>query len=283
MPSGSAWEREALTVKQIPTLQALLRCCDEKLLIRVIIEEHAARVGDWEVLSAKRRRMVEKRLSSTIATMRGLPLDKKRAKGNLLLPCESFVLHARSGLIERRVSAALVMLDDARCARRALDRLDAVSSGDVEAAPGETEGPLPRAYTFEPWERTLAFRTWLGGSWCCRERYLVLASAFWEMTYLGFEYERVCARRAEEQGRRMAEQESPGEDLAGSLALTASDERRRQSKAFGLVEPDLFEQDYFDRLAACVDRLNDGGRRALWSQLLDVAERLGGAEAAAGS
>ena len=42
------------------------------------------------------KRQAEQRLAATLATMRGLPLDKKGARGSLLLPHESFVLHALS-------------------------------------------------------------------------------------------------------------------------------------------------------------------------------------------
>ena len=212
MSDGSAWEREALSIKQVPSLQALLRCCDERLLVRAIVEEHAVLAGDWDALPAKRKRAAEKRLAATLATMRGLPLDKKGARGSLLLPHESFVLHARSGLIERHVSAALLSLDDVPLARRAVQRSDAATP------PGEAEGPQPRPYTLDPWERTLASRVWLGGSRCCRERYLVLASAFWEMTYFGFVYERVCARQAEEKARRLVEEGAP----AGGAACESS-------------------------------------------------------------
>ena len=45
MSDGSAWEREALSIKQVPSLQALLRCCDERLLVRAIVEEHAVLAG----------------------------------------------------------------------------------------------------------------------------------------------------------------------------------------------------------------------------------------------
>ena len=88
MSDGSAWEREALSIKQVPSLQALLRCCDERLLVRAIVEEHAVLAGDWDALPAKRKRAAEKRLAATLATMRGLPLDKKGARGSLLLPHE---------------------------------------------------------------------------------------------------------------------------------------------------------------------------------------------------
>ena len=281
MSDGSAWVREALSIKQIPTLQALLRCCDEGLLIRVIVDEHVVRVGDWDGLSPKRRRTAEKRLAATIATMCSLPLDKKRARGSLLLPNESFVLHARSELVERRVSAALVALDDVPRAHRAVECYDAELLRRVPGKLlGEDEGPRCRAYTLDPWEQTLASRVWLGGLWCCRERYLVLASAFWEMTYLGFEYDRVCARRVEKKARCLIEEDasvvaSRGAKVASSGLSSAAEERRRQAEAYGLVEPDRFERDYFDRLAASVAQLNVQGHRAFCLRLIDVAERLG--------
>lgn len=281
MSHGSAWERERLSLKQIPTLQALLRCCDETLLVRVIVEEHAARAGDWDALSPKRKRVVEKRLAATLSTMRGLPTSKKRKRANVLLPNESFVLHARSGLIERRVGAAMLSLEDAPAARRMLDEANggAPNSDDVQNC-GDDEGLHPCRYSLAPWEQTLATRVWLGGRWCCRERYLVLASAFWEMTYFGFEYERACARQAEEKTRRLLTADAAdGSEGVSSPSVckqgTASDERERKAAAFGLVEPDLFERDYRESLASCVDRLNRESRRALLALLVDVAGRLG--------
>lgn len=270
MSPGSAWRRESLAIKQVPTLRTLLHCCDEDLLIRVIVEEHAARSFDWEALTQKRRRAVEKRLASTLATMRSLPVRKKRKPVGLLLPEESFVLHARSGLMERRVSASLAFLDDAAQARRALAADEAAS---------DSEGPQPHRFTLAPWEETLGNRVWLGGSWCCRERYLVIASAFWEMTYLGFEYERVCARQSEEKAKRMLG-EGPSDRSGGEAApapprpATVSDERRRQAVSFGLAEQDPFWQSYRDSSIACVARLNRECRRAWWTLLLDVVDRL---------
>lgn len=282
MADGSAWAREALCIKQVPTLQGLLRCCDEKLLIRTIVEEHARRAGGWEELSAKRRRGAEKRLAASIAVMRRLPLDKKHTRASLLLPEESYVLQARTGLIERRMAAALVSLDDVPLARRAVERDDAALRRGSPAGPAaEGPWPQPRAYTLDPWGRTLARRVWLGGPWCCRERYAVLASAFWEMTYLGFEYERVCARQAEERARRLADEGATddGDDRAPAAGdapvRSVSDERRLEAQAFGLVEPDRFAGDYRDRLAACVGQLNARSRRELCLRLIDVAERLG--------
>lgn len=275
MSNGSAWQQEALAFKQIPTLQALLRCCDERLLVRVIVDEHVARAGDWETLSSKRKRAVEKRLTSTVSTMRSLPVNKKRKRAGLLLPSESFVLHGRSGLLERRMGAALMSLDDAVLARRALeDRTSGVYTSGKASSLEESGGPSPRHYTLAPWETTLVRRVWLGGLRCCRERYLVLAAAFWEMTYLGFEYERVCARQAERKARHLLEapvKSSFGEDSDDPPRADC----RHQAAAFGLTEPDHFELDYRDSLAMRVAELNRGCEQELWALLVDVAHRLG--------
>ena len=60
-----------------------------------------------------------------------------------------------------------------------------------------------RCYALAPWEETLGCKVWLGGDWCCRERYRVLASAFWELTFYGFEYDLVRARTACEKAARL--------------------------------------------------------------------------------
>ena len=264
MSDGSAWEREALSIKQVPSLQALLRCCDERLLVRAIVEEHAVLAGDWDALPAKRKRAAEKRLAATLATMRGLPLDKKGARGSLLLPHESFVLHARSGLIERHVSAALLSLDDVPLARRAVQRSDA-------APPGEAEGPQPRPYTLDPWERTLASRVWLGGSRCCRERYRVLASAFWELTFYGFEYDLVRARTACEKAARLTGGPDPAGEEAEARSAAPSG---GLASACGLQPPDRFTVEALGRLARRVAVLNHQAHCAFFEQMLDLARRM---------
>lgn len=280
MSHGSAWQRQSLAVKQVPTLRKLLRCCDEGLLVRTIVEEHAvgALGSDAEVLTPKRRRTAEKRLRATIATMRGLPLGDQNGPPRFLLPHESFVLHARSGLVERKLSAALVLLDDVADARRIAD---AGCSAGFDASPRADGGVslAVRSYTLAPWEDVLAYRMWLGGMRCTRERYVVLAGALWEMTYLGFEYERVCARQQQEKARRLlADEESDGDGAqAASAARHASgdgNDRTVRAVAFGLHEPDRFARDYRECLAARVGELNRACERDFCLRFLDLVNRL---------
>ena len=113
MSPASFWDRSYVAPKQLPALQELIRCCDETLLMRVILDDHAARMED-EPPTPQRRRAMEKRLASTLRSMRVLPMKKKTGRDFLLMPEESFVLHAGSLDIERRLGASLVLFDDLR-------------------------------------------------------------------------------------------------------------------------------------------------------------------------
>ncbi|MFR1638867.1 MAG: hypothetical protein ACLSVD_06585 [Eggerthellaceae bacterium] len=76
------------------------------------------------------------------------------------------------------MSAALLSLDDVPLARQGRPAFR------CRAPPGKPRAAAASLHARSV-ERTLASRVWLGGSRCCRERYLVLAAAFWEMTYFG--------------------------------------------------------------------------------------------------
>ena len=254
MSCSDYWEQQGLSVGKLPTLQDMLACCDEGLLVCVICDEHVLRACGEGQTSPKRRHAMERRLRATIAAMRGLSVKRKRGRGRVILPAESFVLQGGTGLIERRVDARLLLVSDAPAARRMLD---------ASKKEGAAAGLPVRPYALDPWELSLASRVWLGGPWCARERYQVLASAFWEMTFFGFAYDRVVAAQAQAKAERVlsapADREKP--------ASTVSELRARQAASFGLVVPDPFERDYRSAVAACVGQLN---RRAE----LDLCRRL---------
>ncbi len=264
MSNDSFWDRERLAPEQLPTLQELLECCDEGLLVRVIVDEHAAR-ADGFAPSPKRRRAMEKRLARTLASMRALHVKGKAGRMQALLPEESFVLHGGSGLVERRLSASLVRVEDATLLARSETALGESGGGDADervsdgrSAPDGRFDPPRQPYALAPWERTLASPVWLAGPWCRRERYLVLASSFWEMTFFGFEYERAVAEQARERAKRaLGGEGAPGaaagpSDSRAPVPETAAD----RARWFDLVEPDRFEEDYRDRLVARVAELN---------------------------
>lgn len=274
MSYSSFWEQDNLTFKQLPTVQDLLTCCDDKRFVEVVLSERVCRAFGGEALSPKRRRRVERRLLATLTVMRNLPIRKKSNRTKVLIPQEAFVLHVGSGLIERSVSARLVSLDDAPFVERTLNVMegDASLQGNVQS---EGEPPWLASYALASWEDTLACRVWLRGGWCCRERYLVLSSAFWEMTYYGFEYDRVVANQARAKAARAAcscgkNSPSPTTDGPGIQGDNA-----RSALSFGLVEPDRFEGAYQERLALCVAELNRGAQLEFLHRFSSLAHQLG--------
>lgn len=272
MRTADFWELDRVERKRLPLLQELVQCCDEGLLVRVVIDEHAERAEGRT--SAKRRRAMGKRLSKTIAVMRDLHVNKKANRGRVILPEEQFVLHAPTGLVERRLRASLVSLDEVL----ALAQGSCVDAPASSARPAtgagcesDEERPVRMPYTLDRWEDVLASRVWLADLRCCRERYLVLASALWEMTYYGFEYERVVAGQMRARAERMAGAPEGGSAACAALAAQGPSVR---AKAFGLAEPDRFEGDYRERMAERVADLNRAAQADFSARCRDLAQRL---------
>ena len=272
MSPASFWDQNSLAPKQLPTLQELVRCCDETLLLRVVLEDHVMR-AEGVPPSSKRRRAMEKRLSATLRSMRALSIKKKVGRRFLLIPEESFVLHTGTLGIERRLAASLVSFDD-------LHQLARSGKGEVDHAAGspqsylrtETHDDVPKRYPYAliPWEQTLACRVWLGGPWCRRERYIVIASAIWEMTFYGFEYERVVACQAQTRARTLLG-EVPG-DTPSSLSSQGGSAERVPS--FDLEEPDRFDADYRESLAVRTAELNCIACTEFQQRCIDVIQRM---------
>lgn len=246
------WEREDLSLKRLPTLQELLRCCDGGLLVRAVEEGHFA--GELAGVPPKRRKEARRRIERALACMSDLRADKP-SRACVLLPEEAFVLHARTGLIERRVSAALACAEDVEVARRALEG-------------GGEELPEERPYALAPWEEVLAYRVQLGGPWCAWERYQVLASAFWELTFFGFEHDRATARQARRKAELLL---GEGEDAPAPAGATVSEDRALRARAFGLEVPDRFAEERQGALARRVGALNEEARRDFWHRFIAVA------------
>lgn len=268
------WSEEPCSLKQLPTLQELLCCCDDKLLVRVVMEDHVLRSTGAREIAPKRRKAIERRLAKALESMRRLDVGKA-SRSRVLLPEEAFVLHARSRLVERRVSASQAHRDDAERALEAVRKAGGVVRGGRLELPALEELPPTRPYALSSWEKTLACRVWLAGSWCRRERYQVLASAFWEMTFFGFEYDRAEAGRSREKARAVVG-DVELRSVDGPLippASTVSEDRQRRARAYGLVEPDRFVDDYRRRLSERVDALNRAARLDFWLRFLDLIDK----------
>lgn len=271
MSSSSFWDRPDLSPKLLPTLQDVLRCCDADLMVRTLIGEHAKPAWGTD-LPPKRRRAVERRLKATLEQMGALPVKRRAGRARVLVPAETFVLRLSDGLIERRVGAQMLSFDDAPAARRALEASSATAARDGRESPPE---PVPLEYTLMPWEETLASRAWLKGPWCVRERYLALAAAVWEMTFYGFEYDRVVAAQMHARAAALAGRPAGCEGAPPARrASGAPVAERGTASSFGLVVPDPVEEAYRDRMIACVASLNRAARADTWKNLLDAARVL---------
>lgn len=279
MSCSSFWDGGDLAFKTLPTLQDLLMCCDDARFVNVVMEEHVRRAFADAPASPKRHRAAERKLESALAVMRELPVRKKANRSKILLPSESFVLHAHSGLIERVVSIRLVSFACAPAVRRALEMVESGAGFQGQAAGDVLDAlPQPIAYALAPWEETLGTRVWLGGPWCCRERYLVLAGAFWEMTYYGFEYDRTRASQERAKALLVATPHvladaGSCERSRGGASVVSSATRRAVS--FGLAEPERFDRAYQESLIRCAGSLNQLAQLDFWRRFEALARQLG--------
>ncbi|MEG2024444.1 MAG: hypothetical protein RRZ85_02730 [Gordonibacter sp.] len=286
MGSTILWNTRRLRWRDLPTLQDLFDSCDRALLEQVIIEEFACR--DVRV-SKGRYAAMQHRLDASLDAMESLPLDKKANRGWLLAPQASYLLNACAGSVSWRLHMALVP----RCDTAGLEGLIRDKGGFATsyshigktrkhrcrpaASPGncsrdQVPGALgERSYTLAPWEEILACKAWLGGDWCCRERYIALASAFWEMTFFGFEYDRVQARMAQEKAARMM---MPVDQRRTGRSSEDCDEM--PSYAYGLNPPDRLVRKSRRRMAERIAVLNHNEDLAFYERLLDLSKRLKG-------
>lgn len=263
MSTSSLWDRSHMRIKQVPTFQEVLCSCDRDRLVQVLLGDWTSRMSQGEGGAPK---SVRKQLNAALGIMRSLSIDAKANRTDILFPRESFVLQGKSLHIVHHIGAELLSKRDFPAVRQA--RND--DERDSRMGRGEE---FTHDYVLHPWEKTLADRVWLAGPWCRRERYAVLASVFWEMTYFGFEYDRVHARIMEEKTRNFIDCRQDGE-MASCRGMTVSDVAVARSKAMGLVEPDRFELDYRDRLVQYVARLNRAACLAFYDRVLDFEKRL---------
>lgn len=287
MSGGSLWERERLRPRDLPSLQELLGACDRALLRRVIIEDFAE--GHACVDKARREAMAQ-RLDGSLDAMASLQVRRGPTKGWVLAPRESYVLDARGSTLAWRLHAALVPLLDVAAAERLVRaaqvpatsyaqakkadkrlRSLALRAADEKGGAGDVDDWGERCYALAPWEETLGCKVWLGGDWCCRERYRVLASAFWELTFYGFEYDLVRAHTAREKAARLAGGPDPaGEEADARIAAPSGG----LASACGLQPPDRFTVEALGRLARRVAVLNHQAHCAFFEQMLDLARRM---------
>lgn len=289
MSNKEIWNQSHFTLSDVPRLQELLIVCDQRLLERVILEEFAhinSSVGK------KNHQAARKRLSASLRVMHKLKLAKKTHRRCVLMPKESFVFNGPTGLIERRIDAELVPLRHSAALKKMLrvaqgrgaPRVFTRRNAPWENAPfrlnpaGVTQvfsgaSVDARSYRLSFWEDTLACRIWLGGPWCRRERYIMLARVFWEMTYFGFEYDVAHCRIEQERIAFVQDWRTP-QYVGGCVHPKAR--FSLEECDYGLREPDHFESDFHNRIEERISAMNRTANCEFLKQRLDLAHRLEG-------
>lgn len=272
------WSQSSFSFDELPSLQDALRDCEKDLLARVVLSDHTLAGKPFAAYGKKRVRAMRRRLGKTIDEFCELELPLGGRGGHwMLLPQEVFLLGPSLGVMERRLQAALVSLDDVRvveCARAALGQRVGTYRHVRQAQKRarrrvrnayDSEVPMPKEYRCLPWEDVLACKVWLGNGLCRRERYMVLAEAVWEMTFHGFS-------RAEVQAKAARERSAGGDSLCSGTAPSVPNLAELD---LGLTEPDYLERGYVRALSRRLAVLNHNALIDLYDLQLDVSARCG--------
>lgn len=270
------WDEQVLSHKQVPTVQDALACCDKQTLLYVVERTFASRMPGWEIATPQQRRVARKRMARALDAMRQCQVKRKEGKSYCVFPQEEFVVHISGGrsVIERVLQGRVV---------------------DVSSRHNCPEG-VQNTLTFgcKPWAVALAYRIWLEGPWNCQERYMVLASVFWQLTHQGFEescepdlesaspsnnsYQvyGACLPLSSKSlcGQRTLEANCHGRERMQDYAVLPDEECVSKAESMGLGVPEALEETYKDRLITRVAQLNSIGQQDLQARVLRFSQRL---------
>ena len=270
------WDEQVLSRKQVPTVQDALACCDKQTLLYVVERTFASRMPGWETATPQQRRVARKRMARALGAMRQCQVKRKEGKSYCVFPQEEFVVHISGGrsVIERVLQGRVV---------------------DVSSRHNCPEG-VQNMLTFgcKPWAAALAYRIWLEGPWNCQERYMVLASVFWQLTHQGFEES--CEPPLESESRsngfyqvygacsplsskplcgsRTLEPNCYGWDRMQDCAVSPDEDCVSKAESMGLGVPEALEETYKERLIARVAQLNSIGQQDLQARVVRFSQRL---------
>ncbi len=249
--SSLLWDCDTIARKQVPTVQDALLCCDEGTLLAVIERLFAADLPGWSCATPQQRLVARKRMRTSLRIMKESPVHRKEGKQLGVFPVERFVVLAqgRSCLIDRRIQATLVSLEEPR----------------DEAGEGDSGTSLACLQ----WSRALASRIWLEGPWDCQERYMVLASLYWQLTHQGF-----GRARAQKRGSSGSGFSDPRKGVCRDDAASVSEEVSQRAAAMGLLVADALEETYRQRMVERVEALNVSAEEDLASRVCRFRERL---------
>ncbi len=257
MSHFECWNKKNVKHKDMPTLQLVLRVCNEELLLRVIREKHLPCAYGKDSLGRIELAEIERQIQRALSSMKALALEEEKGDGAVIVPVESYVLRGDSGMIERRIDAKMIFIND----------LQSVFNETHNKKLSDFED---YSFVLDPWECTLAKKVWMHGLGCEREYYCMIASAFWEMVFFGLEYDKVIASQMREKSRCVLGKTEKTTSLnhegihSGGANLAAS----RQ------VKLDSFGRDYLKNTAQSVAKLNKRSKRKLQNSLKEFVKNM---------
>ena len=277
------WDAQAFSRKQVPTVQDALVCCDKQTLLYVVERAFASRMPKWENATPQQRHVARKRMARALDAMRQCQIKRKEGKSYCVFPEEEFVVYVTGGrcAIERALRGRIADVSSRYC------REDSLRGGQDRLS-----------FDRCPWAVALAYRIWLEGPWNCQERYMILASVFWQLTHQGFgnadeeaeapaegglQAERFCQGYCEETlPFALGLQRQPGFAVANpyecscgqSDVASVGEEHANRAQLMGLGVPEALEETYADRLISRVAQLNEIGEQDFQARVLRFSERL---------
>ncbi len=207
----------------ITTLGKALGECDPKRLLAVLLNTDIGWDFGGDVLDSRSGESLIRRISSVLNVMQLLyshescNSDLKQAyqdryftseisQGSMIVPCERFEAMDSCGMMRRRIGAALIDFETLHKAQGMLnnDIKHVFSVAQIQKIKNRLSGSGAyeewgwqkllksiEALSFEAWSIALDLPIWLPQTLCEFERYGVLGSVFWAMTYRGFNIDEI--------------------------------------------------------------------------------------------
>lgn len=198
----------------VVTVRDALLTCDVGLLLPVVVNAEAGWRLPVDGLDAACVGSLQRKVEAALHLMAGMPVSDEGLREGVIVPWEWIEVVDAQGLLRRHVSVAVFDEKDAAEAdatlrqgacrvasmdglREAQARLALSEAGKRRSSCRSLAGSA-LSLAFEPWSEVLSRRVWLPQSLCEKERYYVLGSIFWAMTYWGFDAARVRGSSAGE-------------------------------------------------------------------------------------
>lgn len=160
------------SVVSIPTLGQALAECDPSLLADVVVDGYVVGLDRLSEFGSDRIRVVLERVEASLAQMREVSAGCDDVVGKVVVPRETFLLESSSLRILRRIDACCVELRDLEDGTFLYD-----------------DPQIDFSFSDMSWSQALGMPVWYLSTFCEQERYMMLASAFWELTRHGCNWE----------------------------------------------------------------------------------------------